>query len=141
MNNGNQLYHELTQFTGCDQPFSHGLHKHLHYTDGFRHFIREAGNGAQWLVDILATEPKIMDQVKNDRFANVELKVLEDKSWTLTVDDGNGRVVYQCAESYTDCPVAPVTEIMNPKGIWHFYIEMVPIGEKVWPMAMLPRER
>jgi hypothetical protein len=139
MKDGNELYNQLREYTGCDQPYRHPMYRRFFYTDGMRHFLLNAGNGALWLVDILATEPKIKNLLAQEGFAAVRLKVTGAKA-VLTVDDGNGNVHFTRNIDLTDCPQAPVTK-SNPDGLWLFYIEPTQIGSEVGTMMMLPGER
>jgi hypothetical protein len=132
-----QLRHELRHFSGFDQPFHHPLHRRVLYSPGAQFFFKNAGRGAYWMLDILATEPEILQGVEKHGFCVVILDVVDSKA-VLTVardysaiedehgiDMGGtfGQIAYQRPIDYTDCP----------PGVWKFYFE----GN----MIMLPGER
>lgn len=51
------LKHELSQFHGTENYYYHNLVRKFNYTDGVRHFFRNADtHGAYWFADIVATE-------------------------------------------------------------------------------------
>lgn len=93
------LKHELRQFTGTMNWYRHPLNKNVTYTDGVRFFAEEAG--AHWFLDILATQPEILEQAKE--FAAITLTVADTKGH-LKVTDGNDKRVYQRKIDFTDCP-------------------------------------
>lgn len=96
------LLDDLQQFTGTVDYHRHPMYRFVMYTDGVRHFFRHAGNGGYWMLDLLATEPRIRIQAKE--FASIKLRVQESKA-VLTVNDGNdGPNVYERHIEYTDCP-------------------------------------
>jgi hypothetical protein len=104
------LRNSLYGFTGSEQMYRHALNRNVIYTEGVQFFAENAGNGAYWLLDILATEPAILAQQKE--FAAVVLSV-KDGGATLTVTDGNkGPPVFSREISFTDCP----------EGVWKFYM-------------------
>lgn len=126
-----QLRASLALFMGTENVYHHSLVRNFFYTDGVRHFAREAGGGAYWFLDILATEPSIKRLVDAEGFASVRL-VVSGKSALLTVDDGNGSPpAYRQSIGYTDCP----------EGEWNLYIEPTEVGNKAGVMCMLPNER
>lgn len=133
MNNGQDLLNELNQFHGSDQLYFHWANKNVFYTEGVRHFAERAGNGAYWLLDILATEPAILGAVRELGIVFVRLAVRGDSSCTLVVDADDGEPpLYSRHISWTDCPARPVTKD-EPKGEWLFYFENMTL--------MLPGER
>ena len=137
---GHELYNTLKQFFGGDQPYRHAIFKSFHYTEGVRHFAQNAGGGAYWLLDILATEPKIGRHVAEMGFAIVDLKVGGNHAVLEVKNDDGEDPIYRQEISYTDCPEAPVSK-GNPNGSWKFYIEQTMVGDKVVPIMLLPNER
>ena len=101
---------------GLVYHWRHPLVRSFLYTDGVKHFASNAGNGAFWLLDILATEPAIKAAVLNNYIAYAKLKVQRKKvdsnacSAELVVyqdidDDGEPvDVAYRREITYTDCP-------------------------------------
>lgn len=136
MKDGQELYQELRQHYGSENVFRHSLVKSFNYTEGVQCFAQRAGNGAYWLLDILATEPAIANLVNEDGFALVVFKVTGTKG-VLTVAGDDGVVpVFTREMDYTDCPEAPESE-----GGWKFYLEPSVVGDKEVVMCMLPQER
>lgn len=108
--NTQQLKHHLSQHIGGGDQYMHQLVRSVQYTEGARDFFINAGNGAYWMLDILATEPDIRAEAKRG-FANVLLKV-EGSRAVITVDDGNDSPpVFKRDIEFTDCP----------EGDWQFY--------------------
>ena len=123
---------ELAHYYGGDQPYKHSLNRKFCYTEGVRHFAQNAGQGAYWLLDILALEPKVQKLVMDEGFALVKLQVNEDATGRLSVrQDSEGRRVYSKLLPFTDCP----------EGEWKFYIEPTYVGADLVTMMMLPQER
>lgn len=110
-----ELHASLRAFTGSERLYRHSLMRGFTYTQGVQHFAEHAGNGAYWLLDILATEPAIAKHFKQDRMAVVHLRVKDAKAH-LKVDDGNDNLVYERDIDYTDCPDSPGSD-----G-WTFYL-------------------
>jgi len=125
--NTQELQSELVHFTGSETIYRHALNARVNYTEGVRFFARNAGGGAYWLLDILATQPEILNGVKEHSFCIAMLKV-EDSKAVLTVardyseNTGFQDVVYRREIEYTDCP----------PGEWKFYFT----GNTI----LLPRE-
>lgn len=105
----NELKHNLAQFTGTAHWYRHPLTRHVLYTDGVAYFAEAAG--AYWLLDIIATQPEIVNTMHNEGFAVIELDVADDDTAEITCDDGNGNVSYRRHLEYTDAP----------RGTWRFY--------------------
>src|SRR5690554_5785412 len=101
-----ELAHNLRQFTGTESYHRYMMGVVL--TDGALYFAKNAGGGAFWLMDILATQPEIRQQP----FAHVTLTVADDSTATLTATDGNDNQVYERTIDFTTCPA----------GKWEFYI-------------------
>jgi hypothetical protein len=140
MKDGRDLINALAGYTGSDEIYRHSLVASFNYTEGVRKFAIEAGNGAYWLLDILATEPVITRFVRQEGFALVLLKITGSKA-TLTVDDGNGSApVFTQEIKYTDCPECPVSR-SNTAGAWKFYIESTYASGMPIRLCMLPQER
>lgn len=103
-----ELSNELCQFTGTEMYYKHGLNQKVCYTDGVRFFAQNAGGGAYWLLDILATEPEILAQQAS--FAAITLIVALNMA-RIVVTDGDEKTVYTRQIDWTDCP----------DGEWYFY--------------------
>ncbi|MFN9476090.1 DUF6876 family protein [Acidovorax sp.] len=99
----------LQTFTGTEQYHRHPMYREPVYTDGMRYFFQNAGQGAYWLLDILATEPAIRKQAQE--FASIKLAV-KDSGAMLAVNDGDDSAnVFERRINYTDCP----------EGTYQFY--------------------
>lgn len=143
MKDGSELHNALRQYTGTENVYRHSLVRNFFYSDGVQYFARNAGGGAYWMLDILATEPTIKRLVLGEDegcgFASVRLKVdsLTRKA-LLTVDDGNNNIKFSREIDITDCPSACKS---HNDGCWLFFIEPTQVGGVVGSMMMLPSER
>jgi hypothetical protein len=88
---------ELSQFTGCMQPFKDGFFQGIIYTDGVK-FLRD--NGCNWLVvDVLSTA--VLDPaVKDQEFVTV--KVNKDGAYIsfIGIDDEGEEVEVKRMDQY-----------------------------------------
>ena len=141
MNDGTDLNNQLRHFTGGDSIYHHGLVKSFNYTEGVRFFAQNAGYGAYWLLDILATEAVITQHLNARGFALVLLKVTGQTAVLTVANDSDAPALYTRNFTFTDCPEAPVTE-RNANGVWEFYLETTYVGEdRKVILCMLPQER
>jgi hypothetical protein len=105
-----QLESELCQYTGSEQWHRHSLNRQMLYTDGVQFFAESGGGqGAYWLLDIIATE--YWPLLKNEPFLAISVTV-KDEAAKIEVTDGNGRVLKVRALAYTDLQA----------GVWKFYL-------------------
>ena len=104
-----QLRAELQQFTGTEKWYRHWINRRMLFTDGVKFFAENAGGGAFWFLDVIATE--IFRLQAKEPFLVVVLDV-EDNHAEITADDGDGNVVYTRRIDYTDAP----------EGAWRFYL-------------------
>lgn len=137
MKDGQELYNLLRQHSGADEVFYHSLVRNFFYTPGVRDFAKNAGQGAYWLLDILATEPAITKLVNKEGFGLVLLTVKGTKAVLTVAGDSGIPPVFSRDLDYTDCPEAPGSE----EGVWRFYMEPTVVGGKEGIMCMLPGER
>lgn len=105
-----ELEHSLRMFTGTEEWFRYPLNRNMLFTDGVKFFADNAGGGAYWFLDIVATEHMPL-QMAGEEFMVIKLKVEGSKA-TITTEDGNDRVLTQRRIDYTDCP----------EGEWTFYL-------------------
>lgn len=101
------LKDNLARFTGSEQWFKYPM-SGATYTEGVRYFLENAQ--AYWLLDIIATQPEIVAQMKNGG-AYTTLDVADDDTAVITVTDGNHGMVYQRRLEFTDCP----------HGVWELW--------------------
>ena len=99
---------DLSGFFGTDEWHRHWLGKML-YTDGVKYFAEEAGGGAYWFLDIIATE--VLPLQEKEEFIHIAMTVNDGKA-LITAGDGNGNKLWQRALDFTDCP----------EGTWEFYL-------------------
>lgn len=102
------LFLNLKQFTGTMNYYRHPLSGYK-YTDGVQ-YLAEKGE-AYWLIDkILLTmkhEAKLQLQDYQE-FTSWRLLVNEDKTATLTAEDGNNHKIYSEKIDYTDFPLQEI---------------------------------
>ncbi|MET3916863.1 hypothetical protein ABID97_003645 [Variovorax sp. OAS795] len=122
MKNGQDLLNELNQFHDSDLPYYHPLNHDVTYTPGVRHFAFNAGRGAYWLFDILATEPEILKAVRDLGIVFVRLTVKDSRAILVVNADDGEPPLFRRVIGYTDCPERPVTKD-DPNGEWLFYLE------------------
>jgi hypothetical protein len=79
------------------------------YTDGVQFFAENAGGGAYWFLDIVATE--VFRLQEKEAFLHIVLKAQDHKA-LIKADDGNGNVIWDKEIEFTDCPT----------GEWRFYL-------------------
>ena len=144
MKNANELRQMLRGHTGGEQVYRHKLNRLFNYTEGARAFFQNAGQGAYWLSDILATEPSILNSVKAHVFMVAVLQVHGTKGQLMVAGDvtettdAHGKttgvecsgVVFERTVDFTDCP----------EGIWKFYLAWTYVGEGQVVLCMLPSE-
>lgn len=120
MIDGNELSNQLRQFIGSEQVFYSPLNRSVLYTEGFKHFLQNAGNGAYWLLDILITQPEILKGVRDHGIVFIHLKVGNSQAKLYVNRDSGEAPLYERLIAFTDCPEAP-SSIDDPKGEWLFY--------------------
>jgi len=100
---------DLSNFTGTETWWRHGLNKEFLYTDGVQYFAENAGGGAYWFLDIVATE--LFQLQKQTPFQHIQMLVSGQRA-EIIADDGDGHVIWRREIEYTDCP----------EGMWEFYL-------------------
>jgi hypothetical protein len=96
---------DLSQFTGSEQLFRHGLsRKHL-YTEGAQ-FVAERA-GAYWLLDKIALHGS--PTIAREDFQVWKLSVHTNKTATLTTDNGDNEVLKTEELPFTDFPLSEIT--------------------------------
>jgi hypothetical protein len=97
----------LRQFTGTETWYRHGFARDVLYTDGVRHVAENAE--ADWLLDEIVLAQKFDQCLAEEAFQVWTLKVNEDRTATLTCEDGNLNAVYHKEIEYTDFPLDQIT--------------------------------
>lgn len=105
---------DLSQFTGTEQWYRHGIARNVLYTDGAKH-VAESG-GAYWLLDEIAFAQSIR-QVAAEAFQVWKLKVNPDHSATLTCDDGDSNIRFMKHIEFTDFPLEQIAIYFTDKVI------------------------
>jgi len=99
---------DLSQFTGTENYYrtNHLFAKDMVHTDGVQYFADNAGNGAYWFLDIVATE--YFPLLKKEPFISITLIVgsnQDDNNAMIVVEDGDCELLAKKIIEYTDCPV------------------------------------
>jgi len=94
---------DLTQFTGSENWYRHGINRNVLYTEGVQ-YVAEHG-GAHWLLDEIAITQPYNKAVTAEECQVWKLAVRPDRSATLTCDDGNGNIVCTKEIEHTDFPL------------------------------------
>jgi hypothetical protein len=106
---------DLSQFTGSEQWYWHGLVRGVLFTDGAK-YVADTG-GAYWLLDEIALAQRGSKRVAGEEFQLWKLAVKADKTATLSCDDGNGNAVFTKAIKFTDFPLEGITLCYSNKVI------------------------
>ena len=94
----------MGQFTGTENYYKH-LSSFV-YTDG----ARQVGIlcEAYWLIDEILFANSGITKVKKEEFQVWTLKVTEDNTGILIMDDGNNNEIYKKEIPYTDFPMVEI---------------------------------
>lgn len=93
---------DLSQFIGTSSYYPTFMFTpKLHHTDGVQYFAENAGNGAFWFLDIVATE--IYPLLKKEPFISIEMTVFNETA-VINATDGNEKVIWEKFIRSTDCP-------------------------------------
>ena len=130
MKDSQDLNNQLAQHTGSQSAYRHTLARSVCYTEGVQYFAQNAGGGAYWLLDILATEPKILGLARKEGIAFAALAVKDGKAILSVAADSGIPPVFTREITSTDCP----------DGDWMFYIQPTEIGDQPVIMILLPSE-
>lgn len=104
-----QLQAQLQDYTGTGTWWRHFLNKACTFTDGVKHFAEQAG--AFWFVDIVMTEPVILQAMQREGFVIVWLDVSDAAAVIRVRRDTNDPDIFNRRVPFTDCP----------EGQWKFY--------------------
>ena len=97
----------LSQFTGSEHWYRHGLVPSITFTDGAKYIADQAG--AYWLLDEIALAQRFDTKVAAEEFQVWTLAVNADRTATLVCEDGNDNVVCTKPIPFTDFPGEGVT--------------------------------
>jgi hypothetical protein len=98
---------DLRHFTGTEKWYRHPFVRTVLYTDGVQ-YVAEKG-GAYWLIDDIAFAQRGNKRVAAEEFQLWRLRVHPNHTGTLTCEDGNGKVVFTKALTFTDFPLEEIT--------------------------------
>jgi len=99
----NELLSTLKQFTGCDQLKS--LTHKVFLTEGSLYLAKAAE--CFWLFDVYSSHLDAVDSNK-DWFTCLKLTKI-NQSLSVSIEDGNGRVLAKQNIEYTDFPLSAIT--------------------------------
>jgi hypothetical protein len=105
--NAELIKSDLSQFSGSENWYRHGINRKVLFTDGAKYIADEGG--AYWLLDEIAIIQPHNKAVAAEEFQVWKLAVRHDRTATLTCDDGNGRIVYTKEIEFTDFPLDEIT--------------------------------
>jgi hypothetical protein len=94
---------DLTQFTGTETWFRHGINRDVLFTEGVKYLADEGG--AYWLLDAIAIAQFHENAVAGEAFQVWKLIINADRTASVTCDDGNNNIVYTQRIEYTDFPL------------------------------------
>jgi len=97
---------DLSQFTGSETWYRHGLVRNILFTDGAK-FVADRG-GAYWLIDEIALAQRGVKRVAREPFQLWKLTVKPDHTAMLICENGDCQTVYSKTIEYTDFPLAEV---------------------------------
>src|SRR5262245_33983579 len=97
----------LSQFTGTEHWYRHGLVRSITFTDGAKYVADSAG--AYWLLDEIALAQRFVKDVAAEAFQGWKLAVNVDSTATLSCEDGNDNTVYSKPIPFTDFPPEGIT--------------------------------
>jgi hypothetical protein len=88
MSEGKLTEADLRHFTGSENWYRHGLNREVLFTDGAK-YVADQG-GAYWLLDEIALAQRAQKAVAAEEFRVWTLTVKDDRTASLTCEDGNG---------------------------------------------------
>ena len=106
----------ISQFTGSEHWYRFGIVPDITCTDGAKYVADTAG--AYWLLDEIALAQKYVKEVAAQEFQVWKLSVRDDRSATLTCEDGDCNPVYSKPIPFTDFPKDGVTLWFADKVIY-----------------------
>jgi hypothetical protein len=105
---------DLAYFTGTTQYYRHGIGPlSLLLTDGCKHVADEGA--AYWLFDVILSY-QLYKAVCSQYLQVWRLKKQEGVYWSITCDDGNGKILVQQQIPYSDFPLDGI-KILVKQGV------------------------
>lgn len=102
----NQLLLELKNFYGSETFYKNPLFPMFRYTEGVRFVAVNAG--AYWLLNEVFGH-QFIEPFKDEPFQVWKLKVAENHTATITVEDGNYKILKIIKLEFTDFPLDDFT--------------------------------
>ena len=106
-----ELLAALAQFSGTTQWYFHPLYKAFRYTDGVRFLAKNAE--CYWLLEFISSHQNNA-KIKATPFQTWKL-VRKGSGCTITIDDGNGKIIKSFSLSFTTFPLNSFTLWMIDK--------------------------
>lgn len=106
---------DLRHFTGSETWYRHALVRDILYTEGAQ-YVAEQG-GAYWLLDEIALLQKYQPEIAAENFQLWKLRVKEDRSATLSCQDGDCKTIFEKKIDFTDFPLEEITFYVTNKTI------------------------
>jgi hypothetical protein len=98
---------DLRHFTGTETWYRHALVRDILYTEGVQ-YVAEQG-GAYWLVDEIALLQKYQPEIAAEGFQLWKLRVKDDRSATLSCQDGDCKTIFEKTIAFTDFPLPEIS--------------------------------
>ncbi len=100
-----KLKAELRHFTGSEQVFYNPMFPEFKYTEGVKYLAQEAN--CYWLLDYVFSNLAIK-AISEQPFQVWKLKVAENRTATIIVEDGNGNQIKSFQLTFTDFPLEEI---------------------------------
>lgn len=100
------LIEDLKLFTGSEQFFRNPLFRKFVYTEGVQYLAEKAE--AYWLIDYVFSN-QLDEEIKLQEFQTWKIKVNDDNTAMIRVEDGNCNLVKEFELTFTDFPLKEFT--------------------------------
>jgi len=91
---------DLNQYYCTTNHYIHPLFRAIKYTDGIQYLIQ---NGYSWFItDAMAVLVAGPRRVRQEPFLVIKLKLKDDGTAQMVMDDGNGKIPYRQNYAHTD---------------------------------------
>jgi len=100
------LLQELQHFTGSETFYRHPLFPKFVYTEGVQFLSEKAG--AYWLIEYVFSN-QLDQEVRTVSFQAWKIKVGDDNSAVIRLENGDGDLVKQFQLTFTDFPLQEFT--------------------------------
>jgi hypothetical protein len=97
-----KLLNDLKYFTGSEEYYRNPLFKKFIYTEGVKYLAENAQ--AYWLIDYIFSY-QTLKLLQTHPFQVWKIKVAENNTAIITVEDGNKQVLKTFKLDYTDFPL------------------------------------